>query len=864
MQKPLNPQANLEFAFNNFIDNIGKLVSHNYCVQNSRNSLLTYTSEAQHLFPGLLSTVNGDNISALLVSGTENFPTIQGPLPFLKLWKPYAKLCCDLQFSIPDIIKQSITRNFEIISTSLSHINKNQSAQSGGKKNVQPLIQQKISLLSECYLFLQNPSDTEQLQSITSKIKSYSKILNDCFVKEFNDCGISSKDLVRIRQKVYTACSDTISIINSIIFINIDIKNMLNSLDRFQEALLVALDHSDASQSAIYRRPMLPELPEEHIPEQINLETNEEEETEELDFKSFNNAYELMDYGIDNAKKLKKSEIISEFLKYLKELVSQMDDDNKNTIKSLQKSLKDFELKSQTELLVSENKRKELMKKIEEMNNLHSDDIKNLRNIISSCYSYFENQDIDESVLNSELHMMISMSISKFNNSIVNKDQSIMKIFEDLLEIPENIDIYSYMVSLRQEINKKIENLSQSNAEKEETKNNQNEELKQKIYDLQNEFDERIKSLTSKISNLYQIISDKFKDFINVPKTGSFFEDSVEACDLMVHTLKKENERNAKCEKILGEVRDRLAKYLKIEVPSGDFDSSSLRLIEILEKMQNPLQSKLENSDALVNALTKALLQIKVKLKLGDTTAEQQLKGHVLAASILKDVSTFSDNVDLLKKSFLAYRDIIIKYNDKAAQFVGLSIDNEHYRNMSEPDFVSFSQRLCNGMVLQVKPKVDKSKLTNEGINKIFEEVFKNVEISNKTQPMVYLPELSTLIMTMNNTLSALKPFAAILNEIFSQFDCKLRAFSPVSAQYKMLRQNVMKIHAALSAIVPSKINSLVFLVLSRFVALLSSLLSALSTLSFGESDIDSKEEIFKIQQENIKLNNLLNEHNNV
>jgi hypothetical protein len=64
------------------------------------------------------------------------------------------------------------------------------------------------------------------------------------------------------------------------------------------------------------------------------------------------------------------------------------------------------------------------------------------------------------------------------------------------------------------------------------------------------------------------------------------------------------------------------------------------------------------------------------------------------------------------------------------------------------------------------------------------------------------------------------------------------------------MRNQVLSLHSALNALNPGAVNSLVFLVLSRFVALLSSLLSALGAGGFDAGDPAMKEEFYRLEEE--------------
>ena len=140
-----------------------------------------------------------------------------------------------------------------------------------------------------------------------------------------------------------------------------------------------------------------------------------------------------------------------------------------------------------------------------------------------------------------------------------------------------------------------------------------------------------------------------------------------------------------------------------------------------------------------------------------------------------------------------------------------------------------------------------------QGIDKMFTDVFALVPVTSRTDYKEYIPEICAAFCTLHNSVMALKPFASTLNNIFTQFDCKFTSFHPGSESYKFLRSQVFALHTSLNSLVPSKINSLVFLVLSRFIALFSSFMTAISSASFDPSSEKMQEEFFRLEQENQK-----------
>lgn len=137
------------------------------------------------------------------------------------------------------------------------------------------------------------------------------------------------------------------------------------------------------------------------------------------------------------------------------------------------------------------------------------------------------------------------------------------------------------------------------------------------------------------------------------------------------------------------------------------------------------------------------------------------------------------------------------------------------------------------------------------GLDKMFADVFALVPVTSRTDYKEYIPEICAAFVTLHNSVMALKPFASTLNNIFTQFDCKFTSFHPGSESYKFLRSQVFALHTALNGLVPSKINSLVFLVLSRFIALFSSFMTAISSASFDPASEKMQEEFYRLEQEN-------------
>jgi hypothetical protein len=135
------------------------------------------------------------------------------------------------------------------------------------------------------------------------------------------------------------------------------------------------------------------------------------------------------------------------------------------------------------------------------------------------------------------------------------------------------------------------------------------------------------------------------------------------------------------------------------------------------------------------------------------------------------------------------------------------------------------------------------------GLDAMFLPVFELMPITSRSDYTIYVPEICTGFVSLHNSIMCLKPFATTLNTIFTQFDCKFTSFCPGSKPYQFMKTQVYELHAALNSLVPSKINSLVFLVISRFIALFSSFMSALTASAYNGAEQQMKAEFFQLQQ---------------
>jgi hypothetical protein len=189
--------------------------------------------------------------------------------------------------------------------------------------------------------------------------------------------------------------------------------------------------------------------------------------------------------------------------------------------------------------------------------------------------------------------------------------------------------------------------------------------------------------------------------------------------------------------------------------------------------------------------------------------------------------------LDLIEDSLRKQRHVIESIATKVAKTFDRSVDTLPLLNQIESQL----------------PKRQSQHQQPINIDTLFSSIFDLVPVTTRANYLVYIPEMCAAFLSLDNSIMALKPFASVLNEMFAQIDGGLPSFAPGSRTHQVMKSQVYLLHTALNRLTPSKINPLVFLVVSRFVALVSSFMSALSASAFDVGDEEMKKEFFRLDQ---------------
>lgn len=929
---PLNGESNqtvlLKTLYNTLIEIVNKLLAHNNATISFRNSISAQVQENQRLFGAFLqSAIKQFGTSPVLQRGAKPGDVAsnglqQTAIPFLKSWKVFAKSLIDIQNTGPQAIRHTITQNFDLISTALENVSQFMSSgkamiHNAPSRNILQMIKQNSILKEDVLKIIGDSNELEQLKTMANKVKAFSRLVNDCFAQEISNFNIPTNEIVRIRQRTYTACCDIISALKGAYLFELDMNALLNTLDELQDCMTIMLERLDLPTSYIYRREIHDSKDNFEIERYIDFG-----EEEEIDFATaFTLPSPLAQYSLNNIQTIfNNGEKLTKLLTVVKNLSETIEDENtaiKQQLKDLEHDNQEILETTRKETQTNQDKVKKYEEEILRLRNIidsQEDEISQLRNrqtdnefkqalrnvarklggVIQEEEVNFQPDDDDDDQLISKVDALTVYVVErKCQKCLLHKEQEeemrrILSVIVDPDDVNMKfIDIVREVVQRYKEEENKIEELKQKisslNGEKEFLIGGFKEILqfyKRPIPDAANIYDEAINAamdysndLKRQLDNLAKTkeeelydfarnISAKFNDYAEINNLkGTPVQQTVIITDSALQSMAKIKAEIAATKKLFEKIVKKLSTFLNYKVETDDVDKMIDEMMGAFDRWENPLKKPLFESETQNKFLITSIEVINNRFR-GVSAAEQKkltnkLSPQNLVNQTIKMLEQFQDEVESRSTELIAtkqarqdLRRALEKVDYLAHSFIGMEdIDLSTLRDEELCSrCIEFMEKIT---ALQANPQF----LSSSELNDMFVNVYDLVPVTTRSDPRKYIPEVNAAFMSLNNTIIALKPFASVLNEIFTTFDCKFSSYIPGSDSCKQLRQQVMKLHSALSAIQPSKINSFVFLIVSRFIALLSSFLSALTAFSYSDTDEQAKSFLYALQQENEKLN---------
>ena len=397
--------AILKQLYMKFSECLNQLLTHNCATNNFRDSLSNNNASVQRLFFVFLSASTRvlGTIPVLQkgVSPSDVIPKSvkqESIMPFLKAWKRFATRIIEFQDHGPESISRTVETNFQNIQYALDIISKSlgvspTTVHTHTPGVVHTLINQKNSLAKEAKVRLFTPSDIEGLKDISLKVKIFSRIINECFTKEFSSMGIAGNELVRIRTLVYTSCSDIISCLRGAYMFNLDMQKLLSAMDELQMCLENVLVRFGLPCKYIYIRNTVEDV--HNTPRADEEEGNPSEENSHLfdSCEGFDDLLKSFESFVDSGTYSESSQlgklckIFVERLKLKYDVILNNNKDLQNIISDKEKAEYDMREKHREEINLRKDRIAELTAKVEELHQKIRDQEKEL--------DYFRNKKHD-------------------------------------------------------------------------------------------------------------------------------------------------------------------------------------------------------------------------------------------------------------------------------------------------------------------------------------------------------------------------------------------------------------------------------------------------------------------------------------
>jgi hypothetical protein len=269
----------------------------------------------------------------------------------------------------------------------------------------------------------------------------------------------------------------------------------------------------------------------------------------------------------------------------------------------------------------------------------------------------------------------------------------------------------------------------------------------------------------------------------------------------VTHATEQARQELSQLREVLGDVRDALAAFLGR--PDGDLPEMIAELERggPLAEVETRLTAILGSGESFsgdCRARVHALLEAVQEMV--DATAAQIARD----ADVVKSKAT----MEMIDR--------------KLRRYLGREVSPDLAVLGVEPVLADITE-LCDQINLEMS---NAGKLS---LNFMFDGVFRLFKPSSVTDPVIYIPEFCCEFAALVESVRCLDAFARILSETVDSFDCRIESFKPASHSFAFIRDQVFRLQSLLNETSPKTIHAPVFAVVSHFVGLLSSFVSALS-----------------------------------
>lgn len=747
-------------------------------------------------------------------------------------------------------ISESIIANFLAIKENIEFIQQCETKTSAFHDPIvratRPLLHQCAILQKAIFGVISHPDNMIKHKQVSNDLRGFSRSLNSAFQSEFTHVSLSPTDLEKIRSLVFTSCNDIIEGERAAIMFETDISKADSDNERFHDVIQKFVDKYGVPISFIREKNS-----KSRSSSNDEFEIQESVENESVSFDTTMSIEELL-----NAASIFNDEKMSSFVSVLKEKIKTHIESIENEKATLQNDLENIQLKNAQLQAVNRNL-KEMKTPVNTDNGNNEELEKCLRHIVKKLRIQLKEKSLDIAALTTQQMMenaiRMSDALEDQTCQMCHEHELIEEQCKDILVPIVGIDtglgtISIHVKDIIEQLKMKIKNLENDIRVSNQNKNEMDASISKlmRFFDQKNDctvdFADSIISKVEKERKSFNSQLAKSQDEIR-KKLGEMFNTcSNESLEEQMRSIKEEIEDCKKyqvsLQQLARETEERLQNYLQVNQSNMPIVKSVQSLLTQLENSTTPVNDIITKMEAEKKKFIKELQEIIHRLNTSLKHDIDKTQGPRSVSSYLDELSRLIEELEeKIESAERAERKRYTKFIKDRAAIEMIDWKLQRFLGLEETELKVLE---LNTILKRIDDFVEQitHKSTNDGeissneINKMFESIlrFDAFSQTNKNDPRVYIPEISANYQMLAESITALSPFAQILNNIFKQFDCKIASFNPATESFTFIRDQIYQLHNVINTVGPSKMHSLLFLVLSRFVALLSSFLSTLSS----------------------------------
>jgi hypothetical protein len=882
--------------FHDFLEKINLLVTHNGSNYDFRTEISAGSSEVELAF-GAFFKLASQQCATMPVLQQGLKPGIasstsalrRSAMPFLRQWHKFAQTVFEARASGKEAIQRSVIDSLASILSGVTTVLKARPESMTVHDHTVRICrhcQQQLKSFQAQYLELTTVAfDAAVICRLAEEVKEFSRKLNEAYSREFVSGGLPLPDLALLKTQAFGSCSDVIHGITASIMFDTDVRQVIDSFDRFQELLGVVLERLNLPQSYLFERgesgrELTPRSEEEAEPD----EEGEEFADDTPDF------LDLISRGAELARDEKKfHDWARAVTQRATHLIKQCDDACQKIRAvegSMEQCVRNYEQMLETERSTNSSISAEIQRlqdavyeRDREIVNLRQreednefkrclrDIAKQLGGVVKEESINFHDDEDDDQLIQyvNALSVYVVEKKCPRCEEYAAREASFRELFEVMAPGPVD-DITTLGESARRVWNEAVGNSMRQRQEI--------DVLRQSVKDLEN-VDRKILAalkVPENGGNIGEVLLKAIEDFFQThnSQVETLTNEKVMAIEYFsaemlakVRPFLHEDERNRPPagtidilvdthQHLLLDLADmtdackqtisRVARFLHVVPPDMEsVPKATLLVLETLERTRNPLEPVLlaleDKYRETIGSVVILANRMRGIASLDNSTDLNQLPPPQITALSLELLDCIHDKFEMLQNES-------IKQNDDIRHLRGcvesLDLKMHRFLNLENCDLNQFSieqliQRVLKFGDMITQPSVSNDFVPVPELNKIFKGV---AGVSSLSDPRRYLPEVAGSMVVFENSIAMLRPFMTILNEALAVLESSQSVVKPESREFGVMQKKELELHAILKSLAPAKVNVSLIAAIQKFTSFISALLKGIAKGAVAEAFI--------------------------